>query len=135
MQFNFKTYLVEPLYRDDNQFLWDFGDAGQQHSDDQEVITRRSICSRSDGARTGRHGNGASGGDSDGRRERADRDAPTPDEQPRSRRRWRSRYRYDEWDYAIGLDRPAWCTLLEKRARAWAIRARSTRCCSATRRR
>ena len=38
VQFNFKTYLVEPLYRDDNLFLWDMGDAGQQRSDDQEVI-------------------------------------------------------------------------------------------------
>jgi len=38
VQFNFKTYLVEPLYRDDNLFLWDFGDAGQQQSDDQEVM-------------------------------------------------------------------------------------------------
>ena len=25
-------------------------------------------------------------------------------------------YHYHEWDYAIGLERPAWCTLLEKRA-------------------
>ena len=38
VQFNFKTYLVEPLYRDDNLFLWDMGDAGQQQSDDQEAI-------------------------------------------------------------------------------------------------
>ena len=38
VQFNFKTYLVEPLYRDDNLFLWDFGDAGQAQLDDQEAI-------------------------------------------------------------------------------------------------
>jgi nitric oxide reductase activation protein len=25
-------------------------------------------------------------------------------------------YRYDEWDYAIALERPAWCTLLERQA-------------------
>ena len=38
VQFNFKTYLVEPVYRDDNLFLWDLGDAQPQRSDDQEVI-------------------------------------------------------------------------------------------------
>ena len=38
VQFNFKTYLIEPLYRDDNLFMWDFGDAGQDQLDDQEAI-------------------------------------------------------------------------------------------------
>ena len=38
VQFNFKTYNVEPLYRDDNLFLWNFGDAGQTQLDDQEAI-------------------------------------------------------------------------------------------------
>jgi nitric oxide reductase activation protein len=26
-------------------------------------------------------------------------------------------YQYDEWDYAIGLSRPAWCTVLDRRGR------------------
>src|SRR4030095_14833148 len=27
--------------------------------------------------------------------------------------------RYDEWDYVIGLARPAWCTVRERPARLW----------------
>jgi len=30
VQFNFRTYLVEPVYRDDNLFLWDLGDSQPQ---------------------------------------------------------------------------------------------------------
>jgi len=34
VQFNFKTYVVEPAYRDDNQGLWDFGDSGEADEDE-----------------------------------------------------------------------------------------------------
>ena len=33
VQFNSRTYVVEPPYRDDNLGLWDFGDSAQSHSD------------------------------------------------------------------------------------------------------
>jgi hypothetical protein len=39
VQFNFKTYLVEPLYRDDNTFLWE-ASAGQSPTDDADAASR-----------------------------------------------------------------------------------------------
>lgn len=38
VQFNPKTYIVEPSYRDDNLGLWDFGDAPPEHAETAEVI-------------------------------------------------------------------------------------------------
>lgn len=38
VQFNAKTYAVEPTYRDDNLGLWDFGEPPPQESDQAETI-------------------------------------------------------------------------------------------------
>lgn len=37
VQFNPRTYVVEPLYRDDNLGLWDFGDAGATDADEDTL--------------------------------------------------------------------------------------------------
>jgi len=114
VQFNFKTYLVEPLYRDDNVFLWDFGSPGQSRSDDEDIHEAVSSSVAEDGKR------GEARIQRDGRpdptEERAQHEAASQEveafelapPQP---------YRYDEWDYAIGMKRPLWCTVLEKRVR------------------
>ena len=113
VQFNFKTYLVEPVYRDDNFFLWDPGDSQPQRSDDQEVIHQAVNLSPSDG------GELADMEMEQGEGEITESDAvqlemPGPDELAAIDAALSHRYRYDEWDYLIGMDRPAWCTLLEK---------------------
>ena len=115
VQFNFKTYLVEPLYRDDNLFLWDMGDAGQPRSDDQEVIHQAVKLTQSEGGEStdveleNRNGEASE-------TEGVQLEAPEPDEQAAIEEALAAPYRYDEWDYLIGMDRPAWCTLLEKPA-------------------
>jgi nitric oxide reductase NorD protein len=109
VQFNFKTYLAEPLYRDDNLFLWDFGDAGQQRADDQEVIyqtVKLQMAERAEPAELDLNQNGG----------RAQTETASPSKQQSIDEALAQPYHYDEWDYAIGLERPAWCTLLEKRA-------------------
>jgi nitric oxide reductase NorD protein len=116
VQFNFKTYLVEPLYRDDNLFLWDFGDAGQQQADDQEVIYQAVNLQAAEGAEPAElelEKSGGEGVDEEG----VQTEAAPPDQQQAVEEALAQPYRYDEWDYAIGLDRPAWCTLLEKQPR------------------
>ncbi len=116
VQFNFKTYLAEPLYRDDNQFLWDFGDAGQQQADDQEVIYQAVNLQAAEGAEPAEleiERSGGEGADEEG----VQTEAASIAEQQAIDEALAQPYHYDEWDYAIGLDRPAWCTLLEKRAR------------------
>jgi nitric oxide reductase NorD protein len=116
VQFNFKTYLVEPLYRDDNLFLWDFGDAGQQQADDQEVIYQAVNLQAEDGAEPAELEVEQSQGQ--GTEEEGVQSEPVaPDEQQTVEEALAQPYHYDEWDYAIGLERPAWCTLLEKRPR------------------
>ena len=37
VQFNPRTYVVEPLYRDDNLGLWDFGDSGSADADEDAL--------------------------------------------------------------------------------------------------
>jgi hypothetical protein len=116
VQFNFKTYLVEPLYRDDNLFLWDFGDAGQQQSDDQEVMYQAVNLQAQEGAEPAEMEMERSGGES-ADEESVQTEAASPEEQQAIEEALAQPYHYDEWDYAIGLDRPSWCTLLEKHAR------------------
>ena len=112
VQFNFKTYLAEPVYRDDNLFLWDLGDSQPQRDDDQEVIGQAVNLTPSEGGERA----DMEMADGDGEiteSEGAQPEAAGPEEQGAVEAQ---HYRYDEWDYAIGMDRPAWCTLLEKDA-------------------
>ena len=110
-QFNFNTYLIEPLYRDDNFFLWDFGDTGQSASDDQDVIYRTMSLNVAD------EGEPVELQMQQGSSQGAQNEAGSPQDERAFEAALAQAYRYDEWDYAIGLERPAWCTVLEKRAR------------------
>jgi len=115
VQFNFKTYVIEPLYRDDNLFMWDMGDAGEQHSDDQETILQSAKLEQQEG-----------GEQSNAEIEEQDAGPAEPDtaqlqeanqsEAAAIEAALLQPYLYDEWDYIIGLDRPGWCTLIEKPA-------------------
>ena len=115
VQFNFKTYVVEPAYRDDNQGIWDFGDMGEPSPDDEDVVMQ--------GARL------ADDDSNSGEDEGDEKSEPPPREEEQVKLTAPSRrdevikeeplsppIRYDEWDYVIGRERPSWCTLLEKPA-------------------
>jgi nitric oxide reductase activation protein len=121
VQFNFKTYVIEPLYRDDNLHLWDLGDSRQQPSEDQETIHQAVKLEQQDGGeQTDTQLDEDEG--NDGEPDKAQLEPAGPGDaaafealaQP---------YLYDEWDYLIGLDRPGWCTLLEKPAEIGDARA------------
>ena len=115
VQFNFKTYLIEPLYRDDNLFLWDMGDAGQQRIDDQEVMYQAVNLDQVEGGEKTDMEVEEGGGQAE-EAESVQLEAPSPDERAAIEEALAQPYHYDEWDYMIGMDRPAWCTLLEKPA-------------------
>ena len=115
VQFNFKTYVVEPAYRDDNQGIWDFGDLGEPSQDDEDVVMQ--------GARL------ADDHSNMGEKEEDQKSEPLPAQEEQVKLTEASRkdaslkeeplsppIRYDEWDYVIGRERPSWCTLLEKPA-------------------
>jgi nitric oxide reductase activation protein len=114
VQFNFKTYLVEPLYRDDNSFLWE-ANAGQSPSEDPDATAQAVNLTPAENAQPVDLEIEADAGD-DGERPQ---DAPStaPAEDADAQVEVSLSYRYDEWDYAIALERPSWCTLLERRPR------------------
>lgn len=112
VQFNFKTYVVEPGYRDDNMGIWDCGDQGQSGEHGELVYQGAKLT----GAHESKPGEEEDQGNlPEGREDKVKLSAPLRQqdvpEEPLS-----PPIRYDEWDYLIGRDRPAWCTLLEKRA-------------------
>jgi nitric oxide reductase NorD protein len=102
LQFNARSYVVEPAYRDDNQALWNFGDQPDSPTEEIELPVESVRIERRDDA----------GGQQ-------------PDDASRSEPAQRARgskvtvldgipvATYPEWDYAAGLERPDWATILE----------------------
>jgi hypothetical protein len=108
IQFNPRTYVVEPPYRDDNMGIWDFGDQQSSEMDDAELLFE-SVCI-----------------------EQQEKDATTPPDRERpeeekpedgANRAALSPVpyeeeglpvaRYPEYDYVTGHERPEWTTLVE----------------------
>ena len=103
-QFNAKTYLVEPLYRDDNLFLWDsdappeesrLEDAGFRNADEAAQSNPR-FDDNTDEAAHFRPREVASAAND----EAGAGDAELP--------------KYPEWDERIGRYRPHWCSVVEQ---------------------
>jgi len=113
--FDFRTYVVEPPYRDDNLHLWDLGDAGEQRSDDEDTILQSARMEQQEG-----------GEQSEAQIEEEQGGPAEPDaaqveqvhagDAPAVEAALLQPFLYDEWDYLIGIDRPGWCTLIEKPA-------------------
>jgi hypothetical protein len=102
LQFNAKSYVVEPAYRDDNLALWDFGDQPDAPSETIELAVDSIRIERREDA----------GGHS------TDENAK-PDETLRARASAVTLLdglpvaTYPEWDYAAGIERADWTTILE----------------------
>lgn len=100
LQFNPRTHIVEPSYRDDNMGLWDFGDQQGELAEEIEI------------------------GAESVRLEQKESDDGKPNERideasPRARPRQAVEAegvlvaRYPEWDHALGHLRPNWVTVRE----------------------
>jgi nitric oxide reductase NorD protein len=96
VQFNFRTYVVEPAYRDDNQGIWDFGDLGESNTGEDEGEDKSQPPPREE--------------------EQVRLTAPSRKDEALKEEPLSPPIRYDEWDYVIGRERASWCTLLEKPA-------------------
>jgi nitric oxide reductase NorD protein len=105
-QFNAKTYVVEPAYRDDNQGLWDFGVSSPAPQDETFLDSARLEQTEDQIDDPDRERESP---DARAREDRVDRAALlTPDVEvgiPAAR--------YPEWDYVIGRDREEWTTIVE----------------------
>jgi nitric oxide reductase NorD protein len=100
MQFNPRSYVVEPAYRDDNMGLWDFGD--QPNAPTEEIATGAARVERREQPEGGRHdGEPRDDGISHARL----KETAVLDGIPVAT--------YPEWDYALGHERPDWTTVVE----------------------
>jgi len=107
LQFNARSYVVEPVYRDDNLALWDFGDQPDAPTEEIELPV--------DSVRVERREE--EGGESSG-------DSPRREDTQRARASSATLLdgfpvaTYPEWDHAARIERPDWSTILEADAAA-----------------
>lgn len=107
-QFNAKTYVVEPAYRDDNMGLWDFGDQQGQEEDNDGIFIEAMRMDREEK-------------DDDSQDSEQEKNENTDDEQQyharestdSEQRESEVAVRYPEYDYLTGSERPNWTCVLE----------------------
>jgi len=105
VQFNAKTYVVEPVYRDDGLGLWDFGENAPQSGEVIELPI--------DAMRVERQESPDGNSEPDESTPELGRGRPVaPDE------RGTVIARYPEWDRVHNIERPEWTTVREVAARA-----------------
>ena len=112
LQFNFKTYVVQPPYRDDNSFMWHYDADTPPTLDEEDDIVLEEIKTNPHEAEQ------TTTPETELREaqvEEPDRDQKEKDSPHAIALEMVTRsVDYGEWDYSIGLERPAWCTLFEK---------------------
>jgi hypothetical protein len=115
MAFDLRTYVVEPPYRDDNLFLWDFGDGGAARSEERDAVYRAVNLSPDESGEPAevelREIDTAALHSDKPEAEGLAAEDTAAIEQALGQPRF-----YDEWDYMIQADRRAWCTLFERPA-------------------
>lgn len=105
LQFNDREYMVQPSYRDNNQFIWE----SKEQDEDRNPLDVNIRLS--------------SDAQSEHDHERKEKSRPAfeentqvvedpDDNQPSTT----NQYQYDEWDRLIGRYRDDWCTVLESQA-------------------
>ncbi|MGB3432656.1 nitric oxide reductase activation protein NorD [Achromobacter sp.] len=90
VRFNPQQYAVPVPYRDDNAYLWDYGDTAEPPPE---------LALGSQGMAPEPRDAAPQGQD---------------DVQQAASETELGRYRYPEWDYKLGRSRPDWCTVIEK---------------------
>jgi nitric oxide reductase NorD protein len=106
LQFNARNHVVEPPYRDDNHHLWDYGDQPDAPTEQIELLVDTvRLEQREDAA--GQRNDPSRAEDQQSQRARAGT-LSGHDGIPVAT--------YPEWDYAAGVERPDWTTLLESDA-------------------
>jgi nitric oxide reductase NorD protein len=109
VQFNAKSYITEPSYRDDNSGLWDYGESPPQQVETAEVVLEsvriNAIESKTDRDRRERDDNESAPANM------AAKVVAVPDDHgiPIAR--------YSEWDHISGTLRPEWTTVMEFEAK------------------
>jgi Mg-chelatase subunit ChlD len=108
VQFNAKTYVVEPVYRDDGLGLWDFGETAPSSDEVFELTIAAARIERQENP-----GQQDAGADAQAIADAAGRARPVPPDQ-----RGAVIAKYPEWDQAFGVERAEWTTVREVMPRA-----------------
>lgn len=103
LQFNARSYVVEPIYRDDNMGLWDFGD--QPDAPTEEISVDSVRVEQRDQPEDGRLDERTR---EDGTSRARLTETAVRDGVPVGS--------YPEWDYSIGYERSDWTTVVEGHA-------------------
>ncbi len=105
VQFNAKTYVVEPAYRDDNLGIWDVGQSDATLSEETDVIEHGVRISRTEEERSSHQ------------RSRAEQDKADTTRavqlRPMEEDTGIPVAHYGEWDYVTGSERLDWVTVQE----------------------
>jgi hypothetical protein len=114
LQFNAKTWVIEPVYRDDNTALWEPDKNEKGLMMEEEVMVVQPEVIESDGGDT------LEDDDSEqveGAKPTGQGDSDEDDTAAMAGDLMRV-VQYPEWDYLIGMMRPQWCTVREHRPEA-----------------
>jgi nitric oxide reductase NorD protein len=109
VQFNAKTYVVQPPYRDDNAGIWDFGEPPAAPSSEAETITQSIRIERTENPTEPQRRERAEAAETEARR--AARLSQIDDDTGIAVAR------LPEWDYTAGRERRDWTTVLEFKPR------------------
>lgn len=111
VQFNPRTYVVEPPYRDDNMGLWEFGDQDTPEMEEEEVVVESVRIERQE-----------KDDENPPDREREEEEKDREDDANRASISEASHEdegipvaKYPEYDYVTGGERPNWTTIVEYR--------------------
>ncbi|MEO6023966.1 MAG: VWA domain-containing protein [Burkholderiales bacterium] len=112
LQFNYKTYVIQPAYRDDNSFMWHYDtDVPPTLNEDDDIVLEEIKTNPQEPDQTTTPETKLR----EAQVEEPDRDKREKDSPHAIILELVTRtVDYGEWDYTIGLERPSWCTLFEK---------------------
>jgi len=107
IQFNSKTYVVQPAYRDDNNGIWDYREPPSQTDDEPDTVQGSARVEQTDDPNQSHQ------------RQKQDTNAPT-ETQTRKLRAIEDNIgvpvcKLPEWDYVAANERPDWVTIMDYR--------------------
>ena len=107
-QFNAKTYVVEPAYRDDNMGLWDFGDHQGQEEDNDGIFIEAMRMDQQE-----QKDDSSSDQDQREEDEQEEQQYHAKESTDSEHRESEVAVRYPEYDYLTGAERPSWTCVVE----------------------
>ena len=107
-QFNAKTYVVEPAYRDDNMGLWDFGDHQGDEEDNEGIFIEAMRMEQEE-----KEDNSSPDQDQPENDDQGEQQYHARESLDSEHRESEVAVRYPEYDYLTGAERPNWTCVVE----------------------